>query len=403
ARLSDVTAGCWNREKLHRALQSVEQIVRPEYPRWLSVASKAFLRSVDQFPNSNPMAYRRLQKNGTRRSLEVIFNDDRETTDDKKRDPHRGKVEWIRGTVNDIQWRGDQAVGVTMQSTQGACQLSCKDGVILAAGSIGTPAILMRSGVGPKAILTDLGIPVRNDQQAIGQQVGDHLIMPVIFRQKDSKNRFSLDVNPRELARWQTLGTGPASSNLAECGGLFMNDRFQLHVTPTHYLSFPKLDDAAWISIGVNVTQPKSRGELRITSANPDVPPEIHPNYLSHSDDLEETVRGIQFVRGLIQDDALSEIIDCESLPGEKRQSELALQRTIPRYAQTLYHPLGSCPVGTAKSATIDPQFRLRHSDGLWVVDGSIFPGITVGNPNATIMSLAWMAAEEIMKTVKNP
>ena len=399
-RLCEVTGGYWKPDRMLAALASVEELLKPENPSWLSTASKAFLDAAAQTPHSNPIAYRRLQKDGKRNSLETLLQFGMARPENAPPETSSGQIKLIRGTVDKIQWRGDQAVGIKIKTESGNCDLACNHGVILTAGTIGTPAILMRSGVGPKDTLSELGIAVHHEKPAIGKQVRDHLIMPVIFRQRNVRHQFSIDANPRNLSRWQLLGTGPISSNLAECGGLFLNNRLQLHVTPTHYLSFPKLDEAAWMSIGVNVTQPKSSGHLRITSLDPIEPPEIHPNYLNHEDDLEATVRGVEFVRELAQTSKLSKIIESESLPGNKRSTEQALIRSIQRYSQTLYHPLGSCAVGCEEAAPVDPEFRLRNSKGLWIVDGSIFPGITMGNPNATIMTLAWMAAEEIIANV---
>ena len=151
------------------------------------------------------------------------------------------------------------------------------------------------------------------------------------------------------------------------------------------------------MSIGVNATQPKSQGEVRITSANPLDAPEIKPNYLCNHNDLVETLQGVQFVRDLTKQKEFEALIDSEVLPGSRRDSENSIQRAIERYAQTLYHPLGTCGVGTSDDAVVDPMFQVRGTSGVWVADGSVFPGITVGNPNAMIMSLAWIAAEEIM------
>ena len=393
-KLTQATNGQWTPTRITEAFDSIEALLQPEKAHWLSSASKTFLQAVEKEKNATPMAYDRLQHHGRRRSLETLLHD----TDNGVRSWH-SRIEITRGNVDRIAWRNQRASGVTLMKGDGETTLTSKKGVILTAGTIGTPCILMRSGIGDKESLEKLGIHSQVSRPAVGQQLHDHLIMPVIFRLKQIKERFSDEFNPRSLVRWQTLGTGPLCSNLAECGGLFMEEKIQLHVTPTHYLSFPKIDNAAWMSIGVNATQPKSQGEVRITSANPLDAPEIKPNYLCNHNDLVETLQGVQFVRDLTKQKEIEALIDSEVLPGSRRDSENSIQRAIERYAQTLYHPLGTCGVGTSDDAVVDPMFQVRGTSGVWVADGSVFPGITVGNPNAMIMSLAWIAAEEIMGT----
>ena len=410
-KLSAATNGYWSTDRIRQSLQAVTDLIQPEKPGWLSLASQAFLDAASKIPAATPMAYQRIQNQGKRTSLAAIlgYQEDRVecaspfSASGQSGSPqsiHYG-IQVVRGLVNRIRWRDNRAIGVTLETEQGKGEISCNRGVILAAGSISTPAILMRSGVGSKELLNEIGIPIRNDLPSVGQRLYDHLIMPVIFQQKQSRHQFSIQASPRDLSRWQMLGTGPLASNLAECGGLFLANKIQLHVTPTHYLTFPKLDDAAWMSIGVNVTQPKSHGHLRITSANPLDPPEIEAGYFNCEQDFELMLQGIELTRELATMKSLDNLIDHESLPGDKRKSAQVLTRTIQRFAQTLYHPVGSCSVGTNETDVVDHRFRLRHSEGIWVVDGSVLPGITLGNPSATIMSLAWMASEEIASSVE--
>ena len=202
----------------------------------------------------------------------------------------------------------------------------------------------------------------------------------------------------RDLARWQVMGSGPIASNLAECGGLFQDQSLQIHVTPTHYLTYPKHDAVASMTIGVNVTQPQSTGQIRLRSGHPEVAPEIAPGYFNHEADLAGTLVGIRLARELAGRSPLAESIRRELIPGEKRSSDEAISRAIRRYSQTLYHPVGTCRMGHAANSVIDHNFAVRGSGNLWVVDASILPRPTVGNPNATVMTLAWWAAERIAR-----
>ena len=389
--LSTSTQNHWSAQRIRNAIHSLEQILQPEKPRWLSHTGKSFLKATETLSDCSPMTYRRLNHKGCRRSLEEVMlpRDERSAT-------WRSNIQVVRGIVDQVCWNNQHAEGIQILTAKGTNQVMSKYGVILAAGSIGTPSILMRSGVGSPDDLDQHGISTRFNSSCVGRNLRDHLLMPVIYQCEKSLKPFSYDPDPRVVAQWQVMGTGPLSSNLAECGGLFLNDTIQLHVTPTHYLTFPKSTNSAWMSIGVNLTQPRSQGSLQLSSANPMDPPKIDADYLHCEEDLEQMIRGVEYVREITKSKDLEKVITSEALPGKKRSTSEAIGKSILRYAQTLYHPLGTCAVGTECESVVDPQFRLRNASGIWIVDGSIFPGITVGNPNATIMGLAWIAVEEI-------
>jgi choline dehydrogenase len=275
-----------------------------------------------------------------------------------------------------------------------ASDLHASRGVILCAGAIATPTILVRSGVGPREEFARHQIDRRVEHPAVGQGLQDHLIMPVIFQTR-SAQPFASRPSVRDLARWQVLGGGPIASNLAESGGLFHQDSIQVHLTPTHYLSYPK-DVAPVMTVGVNVTRPKSRGSIRLASARYDDPPVIDAGYLSHESDLTGTIQGVRLARSLAAHTDLSDWVTAEILPGPRRTSDASIAKSIARYAQTLYHPVGTCRLGNARDAVVDAGFAVHRTRQLWVVDASVLPTLTLGNPNATVLALASMAAERI-------
>ena len=390
-RLAHASDNHWNAGRIHSAVKSIEQLLQPEDPRWLSRPSQSFLDATRSLADCKPMVYRRLNRLGKRTSLRSLIQTTLESPE-----PWEHRIEVVRGIADQLVWVDEKITGIELLTENGKTKLVSRYGVILASGAIGTPTILMRSGIGCPDALKEHGIASRVENLRVGKNLRDHLIMPVIFQQFSNADRFSPYDDPRHLAQWQTLGSGPLSSNLAECGGLFLADTVQLHVTPTHYLTFPKEDATAWTTIGVNVTQPQSCGHLHLRSADPSEPPAITSKYLDQHQDLEQAIQGVEFVRELAKLGAFRDTILTEVLPGPKRSTAGAIARSIERYSQTLYHPLGTCAAGNHPEDAVDHRFRLRNSCGLWVVDGSVFPGITMGNPNATIMSLAWMAAEEI-------
>jgi choline dehydrogenase len=298
--------------------------------------------------------------------------------------------------VDRLIWDHHKARGVRIAAEGEGTDLFASKGVVLCAGAVATPTILLRSGVGPRVELTRHDIDVRIDAPAIGNHLRDHLIMPVVFEKVPSSPAFRANASVRDLARWMTMGSGPVASNLAECGGLTRDQTVQVHVTPTHYLTYPNQDATPAMTIGVNLTQPQSSGHIRLGTKSPLESPVITPNYLAQPADLDGTIRAVHLAREIAQRMPLSESLRAELVPGSQRLDDEQIARSIRRYAQTLYHPVGTCRMGRETDAPIDGDFALREADQLWVADASILPGLTVGNPNAMVMTLAWIAAERI-------
>ena len=336
----------------------------------MSEPSQRFLAAATSLGHE-PYVYRRFNRQGRRWHASALIAEM----------PRENR---IRSTVSDLIIDGDRAVGVTL-ANHSSDEIRCRKGVVLCAGTIGTPTILMRSGIGCRDHLRENQIACRVDAPTVGQNLQDHLIMPVIYR----LNHQSLSVRPstRDLARWQSNGVGPISSNIAECGGLFESNRFQIHVTPTHYLKYP--DASAAMTLGVNGSQPHSSGQLRLRSSNPHDPPLIQPRYLSDARDVEDLIEGVQLCRSIVAQSELGQWCNGELLPGAKRSTESSIDRAIRRYSQTLYHPTSTCRVGNDDEGVVDTTFGVRQIDECWIVDGSVLPHVTTVNPSVTIMMLA--------------
>lgn len=359
---------------IESTFNELERIVQPESARWLSEASRRFIEGAKkQFPNDQSMVYRRFNRDGRRWTAAMLIDG--------------LPIKTINGQVDRILFDDDRAAGVVLADGQA---ISCRQRVILSAGAIGSPTILMRSGIGPSETLRQHGIDLLIDSPMVGKNLQDHLIMPVVFG-VDSKHRFSEVQNPRDIARWQTLGTGPIASNLAECGGLFLDQTVQVHVTPTHYLKFPDPRAPAAMTIGVNVTQPKSCGEVYLKSSNPIDPPIINANYLSQAQDLETIIRGVRLARRIASESSLSDFVKKEMIPGARRMDDAQIAKSITRYAQTLYHCVGTCAMGTGKESVCNSRMYIHGVTGLQILDASVLPGITTGNPSVMLLQLAMM------------
>ena len=353
------------------AFDTVDSLVQHEPPRWLSESARRFVAAVESSSeiDGQPMVYRRVNDRGRRWNPATLLGDAIET----------GLIQLHRAVVDRVLFSGDRVVGVKTLSGE---TISCRKHVVLCSGTIATPCILMRSGIGPREVLSECGIDVRVDVSTLGQGLQDHLIMPVILG-IDPEHQFSSTPSDDEVDRWRATGDSPVASNIAEVGGLFDDDQVQIHVTPTHYLTYPDKAVAA-MTLGVNVCQPQSRGNLRIGSADPESRPVILPNYLSDKRDLEKTIESVGMARRIAEQTRLAEYVTSELLPGVKRQSDESIAKAVSRFAQTLYHPTGT-------AANVETGFANLH-----IADASALSQITVGNPNATVMTLACLVADRI-------
>ena len=383
--LTEASGGQWNDQTLDLAFKRVLALAQPELPRWLSKASRLFMSAIDR-EHGVPMIYERLNRDGRRWTPARLLDEGR----------RNGAIQICRAMVDRLVWKGDRIIGVEVLSENSREILYANHGVVLSAGSIATPSILMRSGIGPRDELSKNNIDIRRESSSVGMHLQDHLIMPIVFKTKSG--RYASEASPRDLARWQTIGTGPIASNLAECGGLFQKQSIQLHVTPTHYLTYPKPSTDSFMTIGVNLTQPQSTGLIRMRSADPLDAVKIHANYLENKNDRSRTIQAVHFARDLANNTGLSEWIESEALPGSHRCDNRALGKAIARYAQTLYHPVGTCRMGIDADSVVEPDFSVRDVEQLWIADASTLPRLTLGNPNATVMLLGFLAADQLMQ-----
>lgn len=407
--------GPLDRQSLKSSLNAVTSWVRPQPPRWLSEATTHYLRTITPAIEA-PHAFLRMNNRAGRiTSADLLAG--------ATLDP--GSLEMMTAHVTRVVFNGDQAIGLEVRrdSDATATILTAEKGVILCAGTFASPAILMESGIGPSGRLADLAIDIRVDSPNVGNHLTDHLIMPIIFA-VSGRQRFPTQPSVADLARWQIAGTGPLASNLAESGGIYqlpigathhfpldlpaMGEEFQVHVTPTHYLTHPSESAVAAMTIGINLCSPKSRGSVSIGPTDQLVPPtvfgfggraiRIDPGYLTDHSDLQAMVAAVRQGRVIAEDPQLRPFIGDEILPGAGRQSDEAIERTIARFAQTLYHPVGTCRLDTDATSVVDRSGAVRGTQRLYVIDGSILPTIPSVNPNATIMMLAHRLASDLVQ-----
>ena len=279
--------------------------------------------------------------------------------------------------------------------------------VILSAGSIGSVQILERSGIGAAAHLNQLGIPVVADLPGVGENLQDHLQLRMIYKVNGIK---TLNTKANSLFGKMMIGleylfkrSGPMSMAPSQLGAFAYSSPAQkranveYHVQPLSLERFGEdLHSFNAFTASVCNLRPTSRGSVHITSTDPEVPPAIHPNYLSTEEDRKVAAECLRLTRKIVQSPALKPYTPEEYKPGMRYQSDEELVKAAGDIGTTIFHPVGTCKMGRADDpmAVLDSQLRVRGIHHLRVVDASAMPTITSGNTAAPTMMIAERAAE---------
>jgi len=288
-------------------------------------------------------------------------------------------------------------------------QLDAEREVIVAAGAIGSPKLLLLSGIGPADHLASVGIPVRHDLPGVGDNLQDHFSVDIIA---ELNGEHSLDRYKK--LRWKAMAgleyalfrRGPVASNIVEAGGFWWSDRSE--PTPDiqfHFLPGAGVEEGIGSVPGGNgctlnsyPTRPRSRGSVRLTSADSADHPLIDPNPYADPRDLECAVDGILLCREILSQPALAPYMRRLHLPGDDVRTRDDLKAFARQHGRSSYHPAGTCRMGAADQAdaVVDPQLRVRGIAGLRVCDSSIMPRLISSNTNAATVMIAEKAADLI-------
>jgi choline dehydrogenase-like flavoprotein len=283
--------------------------------------------------------------------------------------------------------------------------------VILSAGAINSPRILLLSGIGPADELRDVGVDPVHDLPGVGKNLHDQLEVFVTVATREPVSYTGEDRALRMLKhgiQYTLFRTGPATATVTEAGAFLRTDPsldrpdLQLHFLPV-VVQWKDGERTAekvkghGFTVLANVARPKSRGEIRLNSADPDENPIIDPNYLADEDDRRISIEGMKIIRRILSMPAFAPYIGSEMLPGDDVQDEQGLRDFITRWAKTDYHPVGSCRMGADDLAVVDPELRVRGVDHLRVVDASIMPEIISGNTQAPAMMIGEKGAALIL------
>jgi choline dehydrogenase-like flavoprotein len=280
--------------------------------------------------------------------------------------------------------------------------------VILSAGAIGSPRLLQLSGIGPGDHLRSLGIPVVLDQPEVGANLQDHLDLFVIA---ECSGPHTYDRYARPLwsawagLRYLLTRTGPVASSLFETGGFWYADPAARSPDIQFHLGLGSGIEAGVAAMpqgGVTLNsaylRPRSRGTVRLASADPMAAPLIDPNYWSDPHDREMSIRGLKLAREIMRQKALKPFVLAERLPGPGVESEADYFAYACTHAKTDHHPAGTCRMGADPGAVVDPELRFNGIGNLRVIDNSIMPTLVSANTNATAIMIGEKGADLVRR-----
>ncbi len=320
-----------------------------------------------------------------------------------------GLLRLRRGLATRVLLEGKRAVGVEIKNARGTEAVLAVNEVIISASSINTPKLLMQSGIGPADHLLEHGITPLADRQGVGANLQDHLeiymqytaTQPVtLYKHWNLWGKGSIG------AQWMATGQGLGASNQFEsCGFIRSGAGVEYPDIQYHFIPLAVRYDGKAAAEGhgfqahVGPMRSKSRGTVRLRSADPAQAPEIRFNYMSHPDDWAEFRACVRLTREIFEQKAFSEYKGHEIQPGKDVVSDEAIDAFIREHAESAFHPCGTARMGRADDplAVVDPELRVIGVEGLRVADSSIFPRITNGNLNAPSIMTGEKAADHIL------
>lgn len=305
-----------------------------------------------------------------------------------------------------ILFEGQRAVGVEYRQGGALHQVKAAREVLLSAGALLSPQLLMLSGVGPGAQLQRHGIPVLHHLPGVGAHLHDHPDVVQVLDAPNHRDLFGLSPTGmlnalRGIAEWRRHRTGMLTTNFAEAGGFIKSDPTEpVPDLQLHFVVGKLVDHGRKTVLGhgysahVCLLQPKSRGSVTLASQDPMALPLVDPRFLSDPDDMQRMVRGFQRLREILTQPALAQYGARELPASAGAQTDAQIEQFIRQYADTIYHPVGTCRMGPGVMDVVDSALRVHGVAGLRVVDASIMPRIVSGNTNAPTVMIAEKAVD---------
>lgn len=309
-----------------------------------------------------------------------------------------------------VVFEGNRAVGVEYSVGGAPTVARAEAEVIVTSGAIGSPKLMMLSGIGPAALLRQHGISVVQDLPGVGQNLNDHFGVDIVA---ELKGHDSLDkYNKPHWALWAGMqyvlfNSGPVTSNVVEGGAFWYADGPGSRPSPDlqfHFLcgagaeagvpSVPK--GSSGITLNSYTLRPKARGSVSLRSADPKASPIVDPNFLGHPDDLRISAEGVKISREIFSQPSLQKYIKEIRFPDRNVRSQADFEAYARQYGRTSYHPTCTCKMGKDEMSVVDPQLRVRGVDGLRICDSSVMPSLVGSNTNAPSIMIGERAADLI-------
>ena len=303
-----------------------------------------------------------------------------------------------------------------------ACVATASKEVIVSAGAVGSPHLLMLSGIGEAAQLEAAGVAVTHDLDAVGKNLQDHLQVRSVYRSRCPTLNDAVR-SPLGLLRmaweWATRRSGPLTmaptpaiafgrTRGADGQPAASRPDVQIHFGPWTAKSrqtgllgmspFRILDEYSAFTMTTCQLRPRSRGEVRLNPEAPQEAPLLLPRYLSEPEDLATAVRGLRLTRSVARSAALGSLIEEELSPRPELETDAELEEYVRATGESIYHPVGTCAMGSGEAAVVDPRLRVHGVEGLRVVDASVMPTIVSGNTNAATVMIAEKGADMILE-----
>ncbi|WP_423821520.1 FAD-dependent oxidoreductase [Salinisphaera sp. SPP-AMP-43] len=310
--------------------------------------------------------------------------------------------------VRKLEIDGPRVTGVTLETEGQSKTIACRGEVVLAAGAIGSPQILMASGIGDRSELEDCDVPVKQHLPSVGKNLQDHVDVLVTTRSASRKSLgISLGTLPELLMapfRYLARRLGLLTTNYVEAGGFVRSDEslsrpdLQFHFVPGYRSHRGKLVEYGHgYALHTCLLRPESAGSVKLRKDGQKKNVDIDYNFFASQADLDAMVKAVRIARGILSTSVFDQIRGREMLPGPEVQSDAEIAEHLKQYCNTVFHPVGTCRMGADDESVVTPELKVRGLANLRVADASIMPTIISGNTNAPTMMIAAKAAQMML------
>lgn len=308
--------------------------------------------------------------------------------------------------TNRVLFSGSRSTGVEYRQN-GQVRTARAAEIVVTAGAIGSPKIMMLSGIGPATHLEARGIEVVHDLPGVGQNLNDHFGVDIVYELKGSTSLDKYDKLHWMLwagLQYVLFKTGPVTSNVVEGGAFWYSERSEpIPDLQFHFLAgagveagVPAIPSGSGCTLNSYVLRPKSRGSVTLRSADPADAAIVDPNFIADPHDLRAAAEGVRISREIMNQPALAKYIKREHFPGKDAKTQADFEAYARAFGRTSYHPAGTCKMGSDDLAVVDPQLRVRGLDGIRICDSSIMPSLVGSNTNAATIMIGEKASDLI-------